>query len=502
MTTDKQSLQNALIQKENDPLKHDHTFAYAETPFEEFMIILRTAVPIILCNLCEYVPQWISYYFIGHLPNSTTLLASTGLSMTFTNCIGISITFGMTKSLDTLIPQALGQQNEAPHIKKRRLTIYFQQSVMITYIILIPILIAMYFAGDILCYIGQQQVLREYINNYCRALIPLVIAMLWFSILCRLIRNLNLNDYSMYITIFSGLSAYPLNYLFIIYLKYNYIYTAISMDICMIQIALLTTLLLIYKGYYYLFIPMPLKEIFNKNGIKTYLYMSVPTLITNASDWWISEIIALLSGYVYSPFVAVASSTIGNTLDAICCEINYSAAYPLSIRIGRYVGMGSQKLAKRAMFMGLIVTTIMMVMISVTLLLLKDILPYIWISNNNKEVGYLSSNLIYFVCLRQLFYNIFGALSSIYIGLGNQKYIATISIMCHFCIGFVLSVFILFYFNLKSNLYYGLYSIWFFNSMGYASSSLILFAMLATGFVSWDKVIHEAKSRLQQNKNE
>eukprot|EP01084_Bolivina_argentea_P233542 393335_1 len=501
MSNKQQPIENvSLINEKQKKDIAEGTFIHAKTYFEEFVIICRYAVPIIFCNLCEYVPWWIGYGYIGHFQNnSTILLASVGLAWGYTNCIGLSITWGMTKGLDTLIPQTIGNNNDThnDNIQKQRIAIYFQQSVAITYLILMPIILSMYYAGDIMIFIGQPKYLRTYINDYCRALIPLVISSLWFSLLLRVARNVNLNNHTMIISITSAIIAYPLNYLLITHLNYGYIATAVAVDICMITMAILTTLLLIYKGYYYLFIPT-IQNVFNKNGIKQYLYLSIPTLVSSCGDWWISETIIILSGYVYNPSVAVAGSSIACLLDGIFAEINLGSSYPLSIRIGKYVGLSSIRLAKRSMFMGLVVCVIAVTISIAILLIFKNELPYIWISHSNETVGVLASNLMFFVCLRQLFFNAFNTLSCIYIGLGNQKYTATISTICNYCVGLPLCILILFYFDLKSNTLYGVYIIWGFNSLGYALSSIILSMMLCFGYVSWDNAVTESQSRLKQ----
>eukprot|EP01084_Bolivina_argentea_P112561 200752_1 len=497
-TSNKELLVNDLNEQAYSIKNENNTFTVAETAFDELKIMLSLFVPIALCGICEFIPQYISYSFVGHEPNSTELLASVGLSMAYTNCIGISITWGLTKGLDTLIPQALGQNEHKDNINKR-ISIYFQQSTIITFIVLIPILMLQYYAGDIMCLIGQSKHLCNHINDYCRALIPLLIAALWYSLMARLLRPLMLNTQNMFINFISAISSYPLNYLFIKYLKYNYIATAVVMDICMIEVAVLTTILLLYNGYYFVFIPQSFQNVLSKKGIQTYLYLSVPALFLFAGDWWISEIMIILTGYVYNPSVALAATSICLNLDSIFCEINYAATMPLSIRIGNYMGMEKIKLAKRAMYIGCIISTsIALVLVSISLLIRKQI-PHIWISNSNEHVLWLSSNIIYFVCLRQLFYNILFAISGICIGLGYQKYTAIISTMCNYLIGFPLSMIILFCFNLKTNSsYYGVYIIWGCNSFGYGLSSLILIIMQLSGYINWNKAMNESQQRLNQ----
>lgn len=171
----------------------------------------------------------------------------------------------------------------------------------------------------------------------------------------------------------------------------------------------------------------------------------------------------------------------------------------ISIRIGKYIGFGSVKYGKRAMFVGLLLSFMVISMLIIISLLFKDIIPYIWISNDNQQVGNLTSNLIYFVCLRQLFYNLFSALSSIFIGLGTQKYTATISTICNFCIALPLTVILLFFFDFKDNKsYIGLYIIWGCNSSGFALTSIVLVLMTLSGYINWNKAVNDSQTRLKQ----
>ena len=151
------------------------------------------------------------------------------------------------------------------------------------------------------------------------------------------------------------------------------------------------------------------------------------------------------------------------------------------------------------MYIGLLLSFMVISMLVIISLLFRNIIPYIWISNNNQHVGNLTSNLIYFVCLRELFYNSFAALSSIFIGLGKQKYTATISTICNFCIVLPLTMILLFYFDFKDNeSYYGLYIIWSFNSLGFALTSIILVLMTFNGYINWNKAVNESQTRLKQ----
>ena len=163
------------------------------------------------------------------------------------------------------------------------------------------------------------------------------------------------------------------------------------------------------------------------------------------------------------------------------------------------MGFGSVKLGKRAMFMGLVLSIMVISICIIVLLSLKDMIPYIWISSENEQVGNLTSNIIYFVCLRELFYNLFCALSNIFIGLGKQKYTAIIATVCNFCIALPISLVLLFYFNLKNNKsYHGLYIIWGCNSAGFGLTSFVLIVMIMGGYINWNRAVNESQTRLKQ----
>ena len=92
-------------------------------------------------------------------------------------------------------------------------------------------------------------------------------------VLCRLLRPLNLNNHNMFINIVPAVTSYPLN-VFVTYLGYDYIATAVIMDTCLIEISL-GTILLIYKGYGFVFVPASFSKVFNKWQYKLF-YLSVP----------------------------------------------------------------------------------------------------------------------------------------------------------------------------------------------------------------------------------
>ena len=81
----------------NQKSEYDRTFLISSSFSQEMWIIIVQYCPICLAALCEYSPQVIANIVLGHLPNASTLVAAYGISRTFTNVTGYSISSGMTR---------------------------------------------------------------------------------------------------------------------------------------------------------------------------------------------------------------------------------------------------------------------------------------------------------------------------------------------------------------------------------------------------------------------
>ena len=182
-------------------------------------------------------------------------------------------------------------------------------------------------------------------------------------------------------------------------------------------------------------------------------------------------------------------------------KLLYHSFYIDSIRIGKFVGLGTIALAKRTMYVGMIVSWLVVLILILICLLLREQLLSIWISasaDDEHVFKHVTMNVIYLVCFKQIFYNLFISLMAIFIGLGVQKYTA-LSMICNFLIGLPLTLILLFALNLRSNSsYYGVYAIWIGNSFGFGLTAIVLLVMLLSGYINWNKSVKKSLSRFKQ----
>ena len=256
----------------------------------------------------------------------------------------------MSSAISTLVPQAVGAG------KVRLIAIYVQRSFWVCLFILIPVGILQSYGGDIMCAIGQPQDLCHIISNYCKWLILYIQFFCLISILSRIGQALNYNTDLFVTSMICALLSIPLNELFVYQWEYGYIGTAISVAICTFLSAAMIIVVLVNRGYSYIFKPLPIRTIFTWKGIvNEYLGLSLPILFQIALPFWFYDLCLLLSGYINNPEIALSAGTIIGSL-LVCMSLVSEALYlTISMRVGAYIGAGSVYHAKRSILAAFIV---------------------------------------------------------------------------------------------------------------------------------------------------
>ena len=481
------------------PMQATTSFIFAESRFEECRIILKMMVPITISSVSQFFPQAICFAFVGHLPNSTQLLAGAGLARIFTNVTATSFSWGITVGLQTLVPQAIGNNNKQnPTQTSYLIALYVQQCFFISVVILAPLTVLQFFSGSILTAIGQPSDLSPIIEQYCRALIPY----LWISNILMIVnrtgRALMFNTEIMIIFIIGSFFSYIANYLLIDVLEYSYLWTAIALDLTQLFDTVLIICLLIYKGHGYMFKPLPFKDITRwKNGILTYLQLAVPALIQIASSWWITELIVLFTGFIrVDTSIAVGATAITTQINSFGKIISVGMSAPVAIRVGGYIGSGSVQWAKQSAKVAFLYLDIgLIVCLMVIPVVFRNTLPKMWTMDNN--VIELVSDMLCIVSIFQLPFNLFFFIGCIYRGLGYPKYAAWILCFCQYCLSIPLNFILLFGVGWRYDLKYGALSIWSVITFGYSLATVVFITHLSY-FVNWNQAVTCSKKRIER----
>lgn len=113
----------------------------------------------------------------------------------------------------------------------------------------------------------------------------------------KLINNVGKNRISLYITIFDMIFRVSSTYILVVKYDLNIVGTGLA--------NLLTSTLVFFIIHTYCIldpelsdaVKFPDKSVFNIEGIKEYIYIAFPSTVMLCLDWWVWEIMVLISGY-------------------------------------------------------------------------------------------------------------------------------------------------------------------------------------------------------------
>eukprot|EP01084_Bolivina_argentea_P010181 18960_1 len=476
------SLKNKMDGRKND------TFQFATSALSEIKIITTTFIRIAFQNLSSQIPLLICTFFIGHLANAQVLISGAGLAIGFTEVTGTAVAMGMSSAISTLVPQAIGAG------KYKLIGVYFQRAFWVCCFTLIPIGILQSYGGKIMCALGQPKDTCDIISNYCLFLIIYIQFFCLISILSRIGQSLNLNTDLFYTSIFCALLSVPLNELFVYKLHFGYLGTAVSIAICTVLNAILIICVLIYRGYGYIFKPLPKQIIFTKKGISEYLGLSIPILFQIALPFWFYDLCLLLSGYVHNPEITLSAGTIIGSL-LVCMSLVSEALYlTISMRVGSYIGAQSIYYAKRCVLCAFIVYIIYAVFIGIIFIIFKNNIPYVY--TYDKQTVETVTDCMYIVVIRGIIYGIYINIAAVFLGLGLPKYPAYIMFFTQWILSLSIMFILLYKYNFKNDTLYGMYVIWATPALGYVIGAIIL-ALYLLFKLDWTQPLNQSKIRIE-----
>ena len=456
-------------------------------------------IKIALQNFFEFMPSAIANMFIGHLSNSGVLMAGCGIALSFTQSSAVSIAWGFTTPLKTLIPQSIGSN------KLYLLPIYIQRSFIITLFTLVPLSVLQLFSADIIkliygaTYCNNENDICHIISTYCTYLIPYICMRCWITILQRAGQNLNLNTELTIALMIASLCCIPFNYFFIYYLGYGYLGAAISIDIINCISCLLMVFFLYLRGYGFIFKPMSLSMICSLNGIKEYLNLALPGVGRAVTGFLSVEILILFSGFIIpNTSIAISVSTILYGVSIIMIVTSEALGLVLSVRVGKYIGNGSILSAKRSIKYGAILAGIWAIISNITINLLfivygDVIIKLLWIDND--EIVELVINLGYLLIIRNFIFCWFFPLNGICSGIGLPQYSGYGISFAQWIVAFPIEIILLFVLDYRKYIHLALFCIWSIPAFSRVTLCFILTIVLLYR-LNWKSIVSKSKQRL------
>jgi len=270
---------------------------------------------------------------------------------------------------------------------------------------------------------------------------------------------------------------------------------AMAQNVAIFSYCITQFMLLVYKGYGYMFIPQPLSVVCTRKGIMQYINLAIPGLCQSSFQWIIEEMAVLLAGYVAQPTIALSTSVILANVFLVVIPFPIGVCNATNIRIGKYIGNADVVKAKRSAKVGMMVAIGLLIMWLLIFIFGRDYIPRIY-TDNEETIKLTSSMLIVMVAYASGCF-IMMCVGGIYRGLGFQKVSAIITFASYWVIAWPICMILLFGFEFRKDLFYGVATIWCGLSLGNVLASIGTIVYLI-GWIDWNEAVKQSHSRVKR----
>ncbi|KAG8781578.1 hypothetical protein FRC12_021733 [Ceratobasidium sp. 428] len=485
--TPRQSTSSSLARTlvESTPLlppkrpKHEdqpHTFAEIK---EEAWFMLGYAVPIFGTQMLEYSLSVVPVIAIGHI--STQALAASSLGSMTASVSGLSIIYGFTSALDSLLPQAWTSDNP------RDVGLWAQRMTVLIYMIMVPIVAIWLNAEWILLKLRQEPDIAHMAGIYLR----------WFALSLpgqaitvisrRYFQAQGLMHVPTIITIIIAPLNALLNYILVWGPKpinIGFVGAPIASSISYTLMAITSVL------YAYFFVPSTAWH-----PITSSSFRELPRLFKLglsgtgqiASDWWSWEIVALAASQL-GP-LALASQSVLLVSSSIAYQTPFSLGTATSVRVGNMLGLGHAKRAKLAAETSIGMSFVTAIIQSSIFMIFRH--NWARLFNDDKEVISLVASVLPLVALFQIVEGVTCVTDGVLRARGMFLFGALVNVCAYYVIGIPMGVALAFW------AYLGLKGLW----IG-LTAALFFAATVSVWLVSrtdWEKEVERTKERLDRD---
>ncbi|CAI2367420.1 unnamed protein product [Moneuplotes crassus] len=439
--------------------------------------ILRYGAPSCGAMVLRRAVDIVNYVVIGQL-GDPTLISGAGLGMTCVTITTFSLAIGLSGGVETLSPQAFG------HGKNYLACCYYNRAQVILLIIFIPQAILLYFATPILISLGQPVGSAEYAGTYIRILLPGIWGYCQTELLRRYLGTQGIfNILTVTQIINCGLHLLWL-YLFVHVLDLSVNGVAISacityvlyyvIPVCYIQ---LNQDMLKEDSWHFI----------NKDSFKDlwgYLKFALPVLVIVAFEYWIFEVIAIISGLVGE--LELGATIILFIVIASLFNIPYGLGIATNTLVGNSLGSMKPNNARIYIRVSLIISILCPLILGGGVYLFRYQITDLFTKDKElAEVIEHSMLMVFFIAFGD---HMSGVAQGPLKALGKQKYASPISIIGN-C-GLAIPLTYMFTFKLD----YGIRGIWGGIPIGFFFVAVCFYTIIFT--TNLESVCQEIRERL------
>ena len=426
----------------------------------EFKNNLKLATPIMMGSLGHLLVGLMDDVMVGRLGPVQLAATSLGNSLVF---IALSIGIGFSFAITPLIAESDGENNKE---KGRRI---FQHGLILMTIIGVVMYVLLLFIEPILFHLDQPEEVVKLAIPYFEIVAISMIPLMIFQGLKQFADGLSQTKYSMYATILTNVVNISLNFALIygfwIFPRLELVGAAIGTLVSRTVMVIFLYLVLKNKSKFapYMHI-LKFKEIKRKVFNKI-ISLGFPTALQMLFEVGLFTSSVLLAGTFGA--LPQAANQIALKLASTTFMVAVGLGVAATIRVGNQKGLGNFRELRRIAFSNFLLVMVIMFGFSITFMLLKNELP--WIFTENLEVIKIASGLLVIAGFFQLSDGLQAVILGGLRGLQDVNIPSFITFIAYWIIGFP----ICYYLGTVINL--GAFGIWIGLLSALTSSALMLF---------------------------
>lgn len=434
------------------------------------------AGPAIFTAICQYSLGAITQTFTGHL--GTIELAAVAIENSVIAGLAFGTMLGMGSALETLCGQAFG----AGQI--HMLGIYMQRSWIILSVTALFLSLVYIFAPPILKLFGQSDEISDLAGKFAIWMLPQLFAYALNFPIQKFLQSQSKVMAMAWISALALVLHIFLSWLFILKLGWGLVGAAVTLNLSW-WIVVLGQLAYVVSGS----CPGAWNglswQAFNDLG--AFVKLSLASAVMLCLEFWYLMILIVLTGHLTNPEIEVDSISICMNLNGweVMIALGFNAA--VSVRVSNELGAGRPSVAKFAVVVVTLTSTVIGVFFMILVFLTKNDFPALF--TNSKAVMAAVTSLSTLLALTMLLNSVQPVLSGVAVGAGWQALVAYVNIGCYYIVGVPLGILLGYKFNL------GAKGIW----SGMISGTLLqtLILLFITWRTDWNREASEAEDRIK-----
>lgn len=443
---------------------------------QEFLLLLKMSIPVILAYTLQNSLQTISVLVVGRL--SPSHLATAAFSYMFATSTAWLIALGGTTALDTLCSSTFtGSKN--PH----ELGILLQRAFVVFAAMYIPVCVLWWFSEPIFLKLGQEPELSRESARFLRYLIPGGLGYIYFEATKKFLQAQGIMRAGTYVLLITSPLSAGLNYLFVYTWKMDIVgaplATGVSYWLSFAALIMYARFIDGWKAW----------GGFDRRCLRnmtTFARLAGLGVIMVGTEWWAFEIVALAAGQLGT--IPLAAQSVIMTTDQVLNTIPFGIGVASSTRVGNLLGARDARGAARAANTAAWLSITCGAIVLVIMMSVKDV--YAKIFNDDPAVVHLTAKVMPFVALFQIADGLNGSCGGALRGMGRQHIGAGVNLVSYYFGALPLGIWLAFH-------GWGLEGLW----VGQCIALYLVGAMewALVSFSNWEKQVRLAFERMDDD---